>query len=397
MAWVGAITCFLAGSAATVQLELKKVLAYSTISQIGYMFLGLGVGAPSAAIFFVIMHAFFKASLFLGAGSVMESNADNQDMRVMGAFRKYMPITALGFMAAWLSISGIFPFGGFWSKDDVLESAFFAGGWSNKAVWAIGTASIFLTAFYMTRQVWMVYFGNERFRKGVPVVSGGSDDDAPVDTEDPPVEPQDLAAEVAVDLLMPVDPEPQLDGPPKERTLVMTVPLAVLAFLATIGGIINLPFKSFENLDKWLEPVSPSTPPIHAPSFLAGFSLSMFALAIAVTSIFVARAIYQRGLPGHTDILPEKLGRLGVVLANAFYLDRLVSWFVRRPGRWFADELAGPVDQVGIDGAVNGIGRFFTWASHKVRLVQTGAVRNYALAVLIGAAVILAYMVWRVF
>jgi len=408
VAWVGALTCFLAGAAGTMQLELKKVLAYSTISQIGYMFLGLGVGAPAAAVFFVIMHAFFKATLFLGAGSLMHSNNDNQDMRVMGGFRRYMPLTALGFMAAWLSISGVFPFAGFWSKDGVLESAFFAGGWSNKAVWVLGTASIFFTAFYLTRQVWMVYFGNERFRKGVPVVSGGSDDDpappvddatdgaeAPVGVDEPPAA-GDLAAEVAVDLKMPVDPEPQLDEPPPERNWLMTVPLLALAALATVGGIINLPFTSFENLDKWLEPVFEGTKPIHAPSFLAGFSLSMLSLAIAVGTILFTRHIYRRGLPGRTDILPGKVGRLSVVVANAFYLDRLVSWCVRRPGRWFADFLAGPVDERGIDGAVNGIGRLFLWGSRNVRRVQTGNVRNYALGVLVGSALIILYVVWRV-
>ena len=160
VAWVGAGTAFLAGTVALVQPDIKRVLAYSTISQLGYMFLALGVGAYGAAIFLVITHAFFKATLFLGAGTVIHGNDDNQDMRIMGGFRKYMPYTAMAFIIAFLAIAGVPPFAGFWAKDGVLEKAFQS---SDYGLWVIGLLAAILTGAYMTRQVYLTFFGNERF------------------------------------------------------------------------------------------------------------------------------------------------------------------------------------------------------------------------------------------
>ncbi len=141
------------------------MLAYSTISQLGFMFLALGVRAYAAAIFLVVAHAFYKATLFLGAGSVIHGSADNQDMRTMGGLRKYMPFTALGFIVAWLAIAGVPPFAGFWAKDEVLSRAYFAGDYG---VWIVGVVAAAMTAFYMTRAVWLVFFGNERFQAAEP-------------------------------------------------------------------------------------------------------------------------------------------------------------------------------------------------------------------------------------
>ena len=148
VAWVGGITALLAGTVALVQPDIKRVLAYSTISQLGYMFLALGVGAYGAAIFQVVTHAFFKGTLFLGAGSVIHGNADNQDMRIMGRFRKYMPYTSFAFIVAWLAIAGVPPFAGFWSKDEILTKAFFDHDYG---VYALGLVAALLTGFYMTR------------------------------------------------------------------------------------------------------------------------------------------------------------------------------------------------------------------------------------------------------
>ena len=161
VAWVGAITALFAATVALVQNDIKRVLAYSTISQLGYMFLAVGVGAYSAAIFHMITHAFFKALLFLGAGSVIHGMHDEQDMRRMGGLRKYMPITAGTFIFGWLAIAGIIPFAGFWSKDEILAKAWFS---HNYALWAVGAVAALLTAFYMTRQVWLVFYGPERLR-----------------------------------------------------------------------------------------------------------------------------------------------------------------------------------------------------------------------------------------
>ncbi len=162
VAWVGAGTAFLAGTVALVQPDIKRVLAYSTISQLGYMFLALGVGAYGAAIFLVITHAFFKATLFLGAGTVIHGNDDNQDMRIMGGFRKYMPYTAIAFIIAFLAIAGVPPFAGFWAKDGVLEKV--VPGAPSTASGSSACAAAILTGAYMTRQVYLTFFGNERFQ-----------------------------------------------------------------------------------------------------------------------------------------------------------------------------------------------------------------------------------------
>src|SRR4051812_16118486 len=162
VAWFGAITALYAATVAVVQNDIKRVLAYSTISQLGYMFLAVGVGAYSAAIFHMITHAFFKALLFLGAGSVIHGIGDEQDMRRMGNLRKYMPITAGTFIVGWLAIAGVIPFDGFWSKDEILAKAYFNHDY---ALWAVGLVAALATAFYMTRQVWLVFFGDERRRE----------------------------------------------------------------------------------------------------------------------------------------------------------------------------------------------------------------------------------------
>src|SRR5918995_2699709 len=163
VSFIGAGTALLAATVALIQIDVKRVLAYSTISQLGFMFLALGVRAYAAAIFLVVAHAFYKATLFLGAGSVIHGGADNQDMRTMGGLRKYMPFTALGFIVAWLAIAGVPPFAGFWAKDEVLSRAYFAGDYG---VGIIGVVAAAVTAFYITRAVWLVFFGNERFAAG---------------------------------------------------------------------------------------------------------------------------------------------------------------------------------------------------------------------------------------
>ena len=161
ISWIGAITALGAATVAIKQNDIKQVLAYSTLSQLGYMFIAVGVGAYSAAIFHMVTHAFFKALLFLGSGSVIHGMHDEQDMRKMGGLRKYMPITAMTFVVGWLAIAGVIPFAGFWSKDEILVKA-----WAHHSygLWAVGVVAALFTAFYMTRQVWLVFYGPERFR-----------------------------------------------------------------------------------------------------------------------------------------------------------------------------------------------------------------------------------------
>ena len=211
------------------QKDIKKVLAYSTISQLGYMFLAVGVGAYSAAIFLMIVHAFFKALLFLGAGSVIHGVHDEQDMRRMGGLRKYMPFTAGTFIVGWLAIAGVFPLAGFWAKDEILSKAFFAHDYG---LWAVGLVAAVFTAFYMTRQVWLVFYDGERWQTSEHMADSG-------------------------------------DGharTPHESPLIMLIPLFVLAGLALVGATIDLPFEHnhINLLDEWLAPILRTAPRDHA-------------------------------------------------------------------------------------------------------------------------------------
>ena len=215
IAVIGGVTAFVAATIATSQKDIKKVLAFSTVSQIGYMVLAVGVGAYSAAIFLMIAHAFYKALLFLGAGSVIHSLDGEQDMRKMGGLARYLPITFPAFLVGWLAISGIPPFSGFFAKGDVLTQVFA----HNKFLWALGVVTAILTAYYMTRLFVLTFRGNERFREIVG------------------------------------------DHDPHESPWVMTVPLVILSVLAIIGGIINFPWAHSTSLAHFLSPVFGYVPP----------------------------------------------------------------------------------------------------------------------------------------
>ncbi|MCU1456750.1 MAG: dehydrogenase subunit [Actinomycetia bacterium] len=382
--YVGAITALYAATVALVHNDIKKVLAYSTISQLGYMFLAVGVGAYSAAIFHMVTHAFFKALLFLGAGSVMHGMHDEQDMRRMGRLRKYMPVTAATFIIGWLTIAGIFPFAGFWSKDEILAKAWFAHDY---ALWAIGVVAAVLTAFYMTRQVYLVFFGNARWTDqppestpAVPVIAGASDDDAP-----PPGAAHDEHAEHAHE---PISPH--------ESPGLMTLPLVILALLSIFGGLLDLPFTNggWDFLTRWLEPVLTDGPRI--TSFGAGLALSTIALVGAVVGIVLGIAMYRKGLPTDgEDPLTARLGPLAKLFGHAWYIDDAVTAAVGGPGRRAAQWLASTVDQGIIDGAVVGVATIVRGGSGGLRRLQTGLVRNYALAIFIGTAALILYIVVR--
>jgi NADH-quinone oxidoreductase subunit L len=342
VAWVGALTAFVAATIALVNFDIKRVLAYSTISQLGYMFLAVGVGAYTAAIFHMVTHAFFKALLFLGAGSVMHGMEDVQDMRIMGGLRKFMPVTALTFVFAWLAIAGIFPLAGFWSKDEILAGAFVQHQY---VLWAIGAVTALLTAFYMTRQVRLVFYGEERWHG-------------------------------------------KLHHDPHESPRVMTVPLVVLAVASFFGGVINLPKEGFKFLTEWLHPAVP-VKAVEVSSFGEGFLLSTIALILAVIGIAAGISIYRRGLVEGRDPMRVRLGALGRVFDRGWGLDPAVSWLVDRPGRAVANLLAQPVDQGVIDGAVNGVAAAVSGVGAWLRRFQTGFVRNYALTLLSGATIVL--------
>jgi NADH-quinone oxidoreductase subunit L len=362
ISWIGAITALGAATVALKQNDIKKVLAYSTLSQLGYMFIAVGVGAYSAAIFHMVTHAFFKALLFLGSGSVIHGMHDEQDMRKMGGLRKYMPVTAMTFVVGWLAIAGVIPFAGFWSKDEILAKA-----WAHHsyALWAVGVVAALFTAFYMTRLVWLTFYGPERFR-------------------DPQLADDGTAHEV---------------HEPHESPALMLIPLGALAGLSLVGGFLNLPFtkQSLDFLSQWLAPSFAGSRALEVGSFSTGLALSTLALVVAVGGILWGASVYRNGLtPAGEDPIDEKLGPVAKVFAHAYYFDIGLARLVSGPVTSFARFLAEGVDRKVIDGAVNGIGTVFRTGSGGLRSLQTGLVRNYALAIALGAVALLVFFVLRV-
>ena len=357
IAWVGVATAFIAATIACAQDDIKKVLAYSTISQLGYMFLAIGTGAYVAAIFHMVTHAFFKALLFLGAGSVIHGLHDEQDMKRMGSLRKWMPITSVTFIIGWLAIAGVPPFAGFWSKDDIL-----LGAWNeNAGLWAVGVVTAGLTAYYMTRQVALVFFGQERWRE-----------EAAADTEGL------------------TEPEPVAHGhgkQPHESPWVMTLPLVVLAALSIVGGGLNLPFGDAAFLHDWLHPGFPEeiAPEIHVATGTK-VAIGAAVTVLALIAIAVAFRIWSRRAE-NKQLEPE-------VLKRAWGIDALYSFLFGTGGGLVAAESAA-IDRVVVDGAVNGLGNVVRLGGGELRKVQTGYVRNYALGIAAGTFLVLLFAVVR--
>jgi NADH-quinone oxidoreductase subunit L len=366
IAWVGVITAFVAATIAIAQNDIKKVLAYSTVSQLGYMFLAVGVGAYVAAIFHMIAHAFFKALLFLGAGSVIHGMDGEQDMRRMGGLRTFMPLTAATFMVGWLAIAGVPPFAGFWSKDDILLFAWGSGAAGGKALWAIGLVTALLTGYYMSRQVFMVFFGEARWR-----------------TEPAPQPASVGAAANELDL----ETDEHAHGEPHESPWIMTAPLVVLAMLSIAGGVINLPFSErVDFLEDFLHPVLGVNEAEIAVSTGAKVALAAVAIGAGLVGIALAAVVYLRHRV--RAIEPE-------VLAHAWYYDEEVTAFMGGPGRKSFDAIAW-FDAHIIDGAVNGVATLVRGVGGRLRPLQSGFVRSYALGVTIGVVVVLGYFITRV-
>ncbi len=364
IAVVGVATALFAATVACAQNDIKKVLAYSTISQLGYMFLAVGSGAYAAAIFHMVTHAFFKALLFLGAGSVIHGMHDEQDMKRMGALKRWMPVTSATFIVGWLAIAGVPPFAGFWSKDDILINA-----WEKSPVlWAVGLVTALLTAYYMSRQVFLVFYGGERWKEAAPGTS-------PAGAEaQPEHEPAAAGAHG--------------DFKPHESPRVMVVPLVVLAGLAAVGGLINLPFSDFLHLEHWLEPVYGDR--LHHLTSGTGTKLALLVVttAAALAGIGIAYLVYMRHRVREAAVEPR-------ILQRAWYVDDFYRGTVEAPGRALSNWSAYVFDRKVIDGAVNGIGSLVRAGGSRLRTVQTGFVRNYALGVAGGAVAALAYVLTR--
>jgi NADH-quinone oxidoreductase subunit L len=351
IAWVGIVTALFAATIAVAQNDIKKVLAYSTVSQLGYMFLAIGSGAFVAAIFHMVTHAFFKALLFLGSGSVIHGMHHEQDMRHMGALRKLMPITAATFIIGWLAIAGVPPFAGFWSKDEILLFALA----KSPVLYVLGLITAILTAYYMTRQVVMVFFGEAKWESHAEQHGAHG------------------------------------EFKPHESPVTMLMPLVVLAFLSTVGGVIQLPSFSFipddwqHKLESWLHPVVEA-----GEADITGTSaydnkglLALLAIACAVAGILAAYAIYVRRF--RRPVEPA-------ILAEGWRYDAAVTTFMGGPGRKLFDAIAW-FDQTIVDGAVNGAGKVVAGAARVARRGQTGNMRNYAEIVGVGVVLLLAWFV----
>jgi NADH-quinone oxidoreductase subunit L len=343
VAIVGLLTAFLAATAASAQGDIKRALAYSTISQLGYMFLAVGSGAYVAAIFLMVTHAFYKALLFLGAGSVIHGMHDEQAMDRFGGLRKWMPVTAGTFIVAWLSIAGVPPFSGFWSKSDVLINTFAR----SPALYAGGLLTAVLTAYYMGRVVFLTFYGPERWR-----TSG---------------------------------PEETL---PHESPPVMVLPLVVLAVLSFAGGVINLPIDSYNFLNRWLAPLF--GPALRVITY-SGSTQRVFLTVDAVVG--VAGAALAAGLWLRAWQRPRLTP---VFFQRAWWVDWSYDTFIARPSTALANFSAFVFDNDVIDGVVNGTATLVRDSGSRLRRLQTGYVRNYALGIAVGAALVLAYLASRV-
>jgi NADH-quinone oxidoreductase subunit L len=377
IAWVGAATALFAATIAVSQRDIKKVLAYSTVSQLGYMFLAVGSGAYVAAIFHMVTHAFFKALMFLGSGSVIHGMHDEQDMRRMGALRKVMPITAATFIVGWLAIAGVPPFAGFWSKDEILLAA----SQRSWALWAVGLVTALLTAYYMSRQVFMVFFGEPRWNDALP---GEGDGLHAEDTASPTsgAEAESLADEHAGD----GHGDGHDEVHPHESPWTMWVPLVVLAFLALVGGGINLPVvhqASF--LAHWLEPVVGHTETAIDVATGTKVVLAGIATAAALLGIALGAAVYLK-----RRIAPVE-PRLAL---EGWHYDQALASFFGGPGE-AAAEVTAVADKRVIDGAVNGVGTLVRGLGTRTRAVQTGFVRNYAVGIAAGTVLALGWFLVR--
>jgi NADH-quinone oxidoreductase subunit L len=354
------------------------------------MFLACGIGAYQAAVFMVIAHACYKGTLFLGAGSVIHGNRDNQDLRTMGGLRRFMPFTALAFVLAWLAIIGIPPLSGFFAKDEIISDAFYA---QDYALWVIALAGAAVTGLYMTRETLLTFFGNERFRAAL-----GADPVGGAETAEPEPHGEHEISPVSptVDYGTPA-PEPALTEDPHEMPGTMVFPSLVLATLAVFIGFINLPFANLDFLTEWLDPVFRGVEEHGADSFVQGASLELLAVVIALVGIVTAWRLYRRGLEDrNVDPFNERLGPVARVFGHAYYFDGAISRIVGGPVRVAAQWLSTVFDLKIIDGAVNGLARLFRDAGTGLRRLQTGLVRQYALGIVLGVVLLLLYALARV-
>jgi len=340
---IGLATAVLGALIALTQTDIKKVLAYSTVSQLGYMFVGLGVGAYDGAFFHVITHAFFKALLFLCAGSVIHAMHHQQDMRHMGGLRKKLPVTFVTMLVGTIAISGLPPFSGFFSKDEILAHAFEY----NKIVWAIAVFTAFLTAFYMFRMLYLTFYGTYR----------GSH-----------------------------HAEEKIHESPNS----MTIPLVILAVLSAVGGFMGVPeaLGGSHWLSQWLSPVILHQSP--APDHATEYMLMAVSVVGVLISIGLAYSKYVKR--GHVPVADEgKRTAMASLSFHKFYVDEIYNFLIKRPLDALSVFFYKIFDTKIVDGIVNGLGWSTSEASKGVRLLQTGNVGFYILMMVVGIISLLLY------
>jgi NADH-quinone oxidoreductase subunit L len=341
VAVIGLATALLAATIAIQQNDIKKVLAYSTVSQLGLMFLGLGVGAYTGAVFHVMTHAFFKALLFLGAGSVIHAMHHEQDIRNMGGLKKYLPVTHITFLVGCIAIAGLPPFSGFFSKDEILSGVFA----QSPVLYFIGAFSALLTALYMFRLYAMTFLG--KFR--------GTDEQ-----------------------------EHHLHESPS----AMTIPLIILAVLAIVAGFLGIPelfAKDAHWLSHFLSPVFAEST-IHQQAHEVSHSTEWMLMGgtVAIILVICFYAINRFSRYEKTGEEPTGFAR---VLANKWYVDEIYDAIINKPLKGFSLFLNNVVERSGIDGIVNGVGRFVQYSSRQMRWLQSGQVGSYILIMVVATVV----------
>jgi NADH-quinone oxidoreductase subunit L len=336
---IGLATALIAATVAVKQNDIKKVLAYSTVSQLGFMFIALGVGAYTAAVFHVITHAFFKALLFLGSGSVIHGMGGEQDIRHMGGLKKYMKTTHITFLIGCIAIAGLPPFSGFFSKDEIMMHVFEHGAYG-KIFWGIALLAAFLTAFYMFRLLFLTFYGNFRGTK---------------------------------------EQEHHLHESPAS----MTIPLVILSILSMIGGAIGLP-KVFglapHWLENWLHPIIGSSAVEHGEGLSHSIEYTLMGIAVvsAIVAIALAYSLYKKYNPAHTN------AGFGKLLEDKWMFDEAYDTSIVKPTYGFAAGLEKNMENKVIDNSVNGVGHLLQNLSAKFRMIQSGMVGFYLFIMVAG-------------
>jgi NADH-quinone oxidoreductase subunit L len=354
VAVIGGVTAIFAAIIAVAQNDIKKVLAYSTVSQLGYMFLACGVGAYAAGMFHVFTHAFFKACLFLGSGAVIHAMGGEQDMRKMGGLKSKLPITFWTFLAATLALAGIPPLAGFFSKDAILASVFEEGQY---ILFGVGLITAGLTAFYMMRLVSLTFTGGFR----------GSHEQEHHVHEAPPT---------------------------------MTVPLVILAAFSVVAGFIGLPKVLAENGNRFaalLEPILPKLPEAetaaHELSHATEWTLIALSVVVAVGGLLLGWAWYARGKGEVPDRIAAASPGFYSLVADKFRIDELYDFLIVRPFNWLSRVLWKVVDVLVIDGVLNAAAFLTELTGDLLRFLQTGNVRNYALTLFLGLVALLLFVI----